>query len=256
MRTKQVVDRQRSAQAVLASGQTNGALIVAGIEARLTPLLRRGEKLPDFKLFVELLIRGVEQSLDTLVRADDAYQHELTDDEAPRRDREARASELSDQLVELREVLSGLYGSDVLTAAGFSQSTPQEPILLSRFGGQVARALPKVTLPRARVAGAKLDTQAAAKDLSERCGRLDQALAAVARETREAQAAQSVRNEAQASFDEALSGTASLLVGLLRLAGKPDLAERVRLSERRGASEEEPEPTPGPAPTPAPGADK
>lgn len=256
MRTKQVVDRQRSAQAVLSSGQTYAPVIVTGLEARLTPLLRRGEKLPDLALFVELLNRGVASGIDTLVQADDAYQHELTDDEAPRRSRDTEAGALYDGLVELREVLSGLYGSEVLPALGFSQSTPQEPILLSRFAGQVARALPKVTLPRPRVAGAALDVKATAKDLTERCARLDQALAVVARETREAQATQSARNEAQAGFDEALTSTASLLAGLLRLAGKPDLAEKVRLPSRRGEAGGEEEPGPAPAPTPEPGADK
>mgnify|MGYP000370218472 CR=1 FL=1 len=70
---------------------------------------------------------------------------------------------------------------------------------------------------------------------------------------REAQAAASERQAKQDRFDERYAGIANLLIGLLRLSGKPDLAARVRLSWRRSPSEPagpaDPEPAPSP-PTP------
>jgi hypothetical protein len=106
-----------------------------------------------------------------------------------------------------------------------------------------------VTLPAPRVKGAQVDIKATVAELDKRRARLDSALAAVARETREAQAAMSLRNDAQDQFDDVYTQVSTVLSGLLRLAGKPDLADRVRpTTARRADKPEAPGPTPaGPA---------
>lgn len=253
MRTKQVVDRQKEAQAVVAAGRTHQGELAARISERLTPVLKRGEKLPDFALVVELLSRDLEQATTELVKADDSYQRELSDDEAPRRERDAALAALADALVELREVLTGIYGAAVLKDAGFSQVTPRDPVLLVRFAGQVQRGLSEISLPAPRIKGAQLDVKATVADLGQRCVRLNSAVAAVTRETREAQAALSLRNEAQEHFDRGYTEVSTVLAGLLRLAGQADLADRLRPSSIRRAEEpEQPIPTPGPVAPEAP----
>ena len=57
MRIKQVVDRQKEAQAVVASGRTHQAELGVKLTERLTPFPKRGEKLPDFDFVAELLSR-------------------------------------------------------------------------------------------------------------------------------------------------------------------------------------------------------
>jgi hypothetical protein len=249
MRTKQVVDRQKEAQAVIAAGRTHGTELVTLLSERQGPLLKRGEKLPDYGLQIELMMRQLEQSTAHLVQTDDAYQRELLDDEGPRRERDEATEGLAVYLIELREVLTGLYGAQVLLPAGFSQQTPRDSVLLSRFAGQVQSALGAVTLPAPRVKGAQVDIKATVAELDKRRARLDSALAAVARETREAQAAMSLRNDAQDQFDDVYTQVSTVLSGLLRLAGKPDLADRVRPTiARRADKPEAPGPTPaGPA---------
>lgn len=249
MRTKQVVDRQRAAQAIGAAAKTHASEIVQGLHVRFLPLLKRGEKAPDTSLLCELLARASAAALEQLLLAEEAYQKELLDDDPPRRERDEAAGALSEALVELREVVAGVYGSGVLKEAGFSQGTPQDPVLLSRFAGQVANALPEASLPPPRVTGAVLDRKAIAAELLKKRARLDDALAAVARESREAQAALSQRNQTQAEFDDTQAGITAVLAGLLQLAGKRDLAERVRPPVvRRGSRPQEPEPSPPPSP--------
>ena len=249
MRTKQVVDRQKEAQAVIAAGRTHATELVTLLSERQGPLLKRGEKLPDYGLQIELLMRQLEQSTAHLVQTDDAYQRELLDDEGPRRERDEATEGLAVYLIELREVITGLYGAQVLLPAGFSQQTPRDSVLLSRFASQVQSALGAVTLPAPRVKGAQVDIKATVAELDKRRARLDSAVAAVARETREAQAAMSLRNDAQDQFDDVYAQVSTVLSGLLRLAGKPDLADRVRPTiARRGDKPEAPGPTPaGPA---------
>ncbi|MEO5731559.1 MAG: hypothetical protein ABI134_17965 [Byssovorax sp.] len=69
--------------------------------------------------------------------------------------------------------------------------------------------------------------------MQERRATLDTQLKDVARELREAQATLDAKNQARAAYDELFGGAATTLTGLLRLAGKADLAAKVRPSARR-----------------------
>ncbi|MFO0579619.1 MAG: hypothetical protein U1A78_36940 [Polyangia bacterium] len=254
MPSKQVVDRQKEAQAVLAAGTTHATEIVKGLTGLLQPELGRGEKLPDLSLLLQLMTRTLATAEQEMVAADEAYQHELLDDAAPRQARDDAAEALRQRLIDLRDTLRGLYGEPLVQAAGFTSQTPLDPMLLSRFAGQISEALRKVTLPKPRLPGLKLNAAELSTELDDLRAALDRALGDVARETREAQAAASERQARQDRFDERYAGIANLLIGLLRLCGKPDLAARVRLSWRRSPSEPadpaDPAPTPAPTPTP------
>jgi hypothetical protein len=167
-----------------------------------------------------------------MVDADAAHEAELGDDEAIRRARDEAASALSDKLVELREVLTGVYGTASASAV-FAGPTPEDPVVLSRFAGELGTQLARIKLPAPRVKGAKLDIAETATALQEQSATLDTHLNDVARELREAQATLEAKNQAMAAYDELFLGVATTLSGLLRLAGKADLAARVRPSTRR-----------------------
>ena len=55
----------------------------------------------------------------------------------------------------------------------------------------------------------------------------------VAKEVREAQATLDEKNQALAAYDELFGGGATAMTGLLRMAGKADLAAKVKPSTRR-----------------------
>lgn len=253
MPSKQVVDRQKEAQAVIAAGTTHAPAIVEGLTALLAPVLQRGEKLPDLELLLKLALRVLEGAQRDLVDADEAYQRELLDDAEPRQRRDESAAALREQLMAVRDLLEGIFGEAMARRSGFTAETPEEPVLLSRFARQVSGSIQAGTLPKPRLPGLKINPTELSAELDARRARLDQALADVTRESKEAQAGLSARDAATASFDTLYQGVANLVVGLLRLAGKPDLAARVRLTWRRSgpADPGTPDsPPPGPAPNP------
>ena len=105
--------------------------------------------------------------------------------------------------------------------------------MLSRVAGEVATQLGKVKLPAPRIKGAKLDIAETVSALQEHSATLDTQLKGVAREVREAQATLDAKTKAMAAYDEVFAGAATALTGLLRLAGKTELAAKVRPSTRR-----------------------
>jgi hypothetical protein len=115
----------------------------------------------------------------------------------------------------------------------FTGPTPEDPVVLSRFAGEVATQLVRIKLPAPRIKGAKLDTAEIASALQELRATLDAQVKDVAREVREAQATLDAKNQARAAYDELFGGAATTLTGLLRLAGKPDLAAKVKPSSRK-----------------------
>lgn len=232
MASKQVIGRQKSASAVVAVGETQAHATGTALAAIFKPHLAKGESLPDFTLVIELVARVLDASQATMVAADAAHEAELGDDEPARKARDEAAAELSDKLVELREILTGVYGVETARAV-FPGPTPQDPVVLSRFAGEVVTAIERVKLPASRLKGAKVNAAEAAADLKERRAGLDAQLKSVAREVREAQTTLDEKTRAITGYDEVFGGGATMLTGLLRLAGKPELAAKVRPSSRR-----------------------
>ncbi len=232
MAAKQVTDREKSAHAVVAAGQTHAEATGAAVGELLKPHLGKGESLPDIGLVMILVARALEAAKTRMVEADAAHEAELGDDDAIRRARDEAATALSDRLVELREVIVGVYGS-ATAGAVFPGPAPQDPVVLSRFAGEVGAQLERVKLPAPRLKGAKLDLAETAADLRDLRAALDAKIKDVAREVREAQATLAGKTQALAAYDELFGGGATILTGLLRMAGKADLAAKVKPSTRR-----------------------
>lgn len=167
-----------------------------------------------------------------MVEADAANEAELSDDEQVRTARDEASQVLYDKIVELREILTGAYGAPTASKV-IVGATPQDPVMLARFAGEVATALEKIKLPTPRIKGAKLDASEAAESLSASRSALTKHIKDVAREVREGQATLDAKNRATAAYDEIFAGVATMLTGQLRLAGKADLAAKVRPSSRR-----------------------
>lgn len=247
MASKQVMDRQKAASLVLAAGQTHGGLLGSALPPALLPHLKRGEVMPDVSLLSELFMRWLADAESSLVAADLAHERELADDAEPRRRRDQHAAGLREQLIELRELLNALYGPEAAAALGMSGDTPIDALALSRQGKNVLAALSSVRLPKPRRRGAELSVKEIESELKPVVAALDQALADVARESREAEATLSARDSAWAEFERRYSVTTSVFAALLAAAGETALAERLRPTPGRKSR---PEPEPEPAPTP------
>lgn len=243
MASKQVMDRQKAAGLVLAAGQTHGGVLGPALQEALSPYLKRGETLPDVRLLSELFMRWLAESESSLVAADLAHERELADDAEPRRRRDQQAALLREQLIELRELLSALYGPEAAAALGMSGDTPIDALALSRQGKNVLSALASVRLPKPRRRGAELSPKEVESELKPIVAALDQALADVAREAREAEATLSARDTAWAEFERRYSAATGVFFALLSAAGETALAERLRpAAPRRSRPEPEPEP--------------
>jgi hypothetical protein len=250
MASKQVMARQKDAASVVAAGQTHADRAARSVETALRPHLAHGEKMPDVALLMNLAARWLAHTAEAMVAADEAHEKELSDDAAPREARDAAAEKLFASVVELREVATGLLGAGATATLELTGKTPQEPVALSHAAGEVATALVEKKLPKSRVRGATFHAQEWADRLGEERGALDEALADVTKEEREAEATLITKTTAIAAYDDAFARVAAALGGLLKLAGEDDLAARVRPSTRRpGRANEDPAPT---ATTPAP----
>jgi hypothetical protein len=185
-------------------------------------------------LLVELLARTLDTSAHAMVKADETHQLELSDDAAPRQTRDESAVSLSDELVELREWIVGLYGTREVEKFGFTWSTPSDPVVLVRYTQNVVQALQNMSpWPKPRRAGVTWDVNATVSKLSSLSSALETHIQTVAREGREAEASLHAKHKALAEYDERFGQVATFLAGLFRLAGKQDLADRIRPSSRR-----------------------
>jgi hypothetical protein len=251
MPRKQIVDREKSARAVVAAGETHANATGQKLAALCKPYLAKGEKMPDFALGMRLVARLVGQMATEMVTADEAHEAELGDDGEPRRNRDELAAKLFERIVGLREVMTGVYGA-ATTAKVFVGATPQDPTMLARYAGEAAKALAAIKLPAPRVPGAKLDAKATAAELVAAREELETELANVAREAREAEATKVARDAATSRYDEVFAGSAGAISALLRLAGDKELASRVRPSTRRPGQVAEADPASPAEPAPAP----
>ena len=89
MPSKQVIDRQRSAESVNELVEAASERAAKALTARFGPLLEKGEKNPDWGLLFALLGRQITREVLALETKSDAHEKELGDDDKPRRERDA-----------------------------------------------------------------------------------------------------------------------------------------------------------------------
>jgi hypothetical protein len=235
MSSKQVTDRQKISASVLAAQEAHTAPVAAEIQKLLSPFLKKGENLPDVALLADLAGRMLSRAQHDLVTADAAHEAELGDDAGPRKARDDARDALRDELTDLRDLLRGLFGVEALRGLGFSGETPEDPVVLERFAGEVLDALEKKPRPLPKRKGLKWDADDAVQTLKQLRGELHKHLADVAREAREAQATLTARNAAMDAFDDRYRRVVGFLDGLFRLGGQEALADRLRPAARKAA---------------------
>ncbi len=248
MPSKQVTDRQKSATDVEAAATTHAARVGAAARDKLAPTLKKNESPPDVEGLLLQAADWLHRATAEMVQADEAHLHELSDDEEPRQRRDELVATLGEELVSLRSLVTGLYGPAAGRLLGFSSDTPRDPTALSRFAGEVSKALREKKLPAPRRAETivKWSPESTADQIDKLRKRLDAAVNDVAREAREAQGTLAKKSAAMDAYDDTFRRVASLLVGVFTFAGEDALAERIRPSSRRPGQTEELAPPPKP----------
>ncbi|MEM1414354.1 MAG: hypothetical protein AAGH15_05620 [Myxococcota bacterium] len=238
MASKMVRDRQNSAELVLAVEAAQGGVLQRGLQQNVV-----GDAAEHAERLRAELRASLEAAVEAMVEADLAHEVELADDPAVREARDAAAAVVREQLVGLRLALSG-FPPAFLEGVFQRQQTPQESRGLERYAGAVAKALGVMRLPEVRRTPGvtvSLDVDAAVAALGAARDGLTEALAAVAREVRQAQATKSARDRAMERYDRVFRAYATLLVLLFELAEERELADRVRPTLRRPGQVRDPE---------------
>lgn len=231
MISKQVLDRERSAREVSAT-RVHQETIQRALDDALRPFLREGEALPDTPLLMELLLRRMEDRLARAIEADRLHNDELADDSPLRATRDTQVEALRASLMELLEVVVGIYGPSA-RAALWSGRLDSDPARLIHGADAIRRALPTAALGTSRLTGVELNRDAWVTRLRDQRDALDATLEALAREGREAEQTLQTKHAAIEAYDDAFTQAAALIATLLRLADEQDLARRVRPSARR-----------------------
>src|SRR5262245_54706265 len=221
MASKQVTDREKSTRSVAAAAETYAAEVGAGFARELTPHLKGGEALPDVALLARLIGRKLQADTAALVAADFAHEQELSDDDGPREARDAAAAKLRSVLVDARAAIDASHGPSALTLLGLGQAVPVDPSVLATTAASVAKALrdAAIKLPKPKRAGLKVDRAAFADEIDADLPVLKKALATVAKEEREKEGTQRVKNAAMAQNDATFANGAGWLAARCILGG-------------------------------------
>lgn len=232
MASKAVLDRQRAARTVASTAYTYSADAASRIKETLSRYAKPGEQLPDIQLLLRLVGRMIASENETLLRADAAHEDELADDTEPRKIRDEAADRVRRILSDLRTAVETTYGGIGLPRLHLSDSIPQDPSALAMLARTVLVDLrdEAIKLPPPRRRGLSLDRSAFAEEIAADLPVLDKALAAVAREAREAEVTSRTRRLAMEASDRAFQRGAAYLSATFTLAGLDEQAEKVKPS--------------------------
>jgi hypothetical protein len=232
--SKMVSDRADISNTVVSSITVQGPEVAADVEKILFP-----DGLPKHLTVAQLFTAlgdALGRSVHELTAADLANAQELSDDDAPRAERDAAVAAVRERLINARGLLTSVYGASILKAYGLTGELPDDTQQLVRHAGHVASQLTSRPITEApKQEGASVDPKAVGRGLAAAAKKLETALGDVQREEREAQLTLKRRNAAMAVWSDRYQGVADATTGLFELAGRADLAELVRPTARRRA---------------------
>lgn len=249
MQSKMVKDKARMAGSVAQAADTHAKVIGEKAAEKLNPLLKAGEKLPDFALLATLAGRLLRAATDAMVQADDRNERELADDTGPRRKRDDATATAYAELTRLRAVVDTAFGGRGVEHLGFKGQTPSDPAGVSKQADDVLAALPTLNSIPLSDDAVSVDIAKLTASLKPHADALRAAMSEVQREEREAEQTLIDKQRAMAECEVTCQAVIKLIEGLLMTGGEYELSNRVRPPGRAPGDPEEPQPEP-PEPTP------
>ena len=255
--SQMVADRVTITNTVVSAIRIHGPEIADVVEKALFPAgLPNNLKIADV---LGALAAHLEKRTNALVDADRAHTNELADDDGLRQTRDERTIDLKDLLSNLRSNLMRNYGPIAAGAYGLGAALPDDAPALLLLAGQVESLLrTRPLVEAAKKQSLKIDALLVADDVRDSAAALRTTLGDVEREKREAQLTLGVKTEAMANWGNTYPAVADATAAFFALAGRTDLAQRVRPTARRRAGlPDEETSTPAvqpPAPPPGNGA--
>lgn len=226
--SKMVLDRKKSADAVIAAARTHEARVASALKTLL------GAGTDDAtSTFLLASAKALEERSKALLSADENHNLELSDDTGARALRDEHAAALRDKLIKDREMLAGIAGDDYVAQLGFKGPTPDQPDAVLALGRVVEKRMTDLAAPKSRLPDYQFDAAKWAKSYEPLVAQLDKSLERVRADVRESEATQVDKNRALQEFDRVFSAAASFVSALLSMGGEEELARRVRPSNRK-----------------------
>jgi hypothetical protein len=249
MRRVRVLKPIQSVEEVQASLDTFGGRIAARLDGRRPPAV--DDDAPNAAFSYQEVFDDLGSDLESLrlrvVGADDEHVRRLAWAATVRRRRDELGTELYDQLVAARRILSGAFDPEqTFEVAAMSGLTPRNLKPLEEQVDQTVKLLrqPVVEEPKVKVFGVDVQLgkvadgfEAMLKELRTKRSELDRARKAVGE-------SKVLLDQVLAEFQGSFPWIAQALEAFARMAGERELADRIRTSIRRvtrrqGESEEE-----------------
>jgi hypothetical protein len=229
-----VNEQQANATFVVSSVATYQDPVVAGL------LALNAELPPEDRLegavaqqFMTWLGKVLEHKNNALIAAEAAYVAEQADDVPLRSERDEKHEALAGQMMRVRDRVETHFGRDSLAGYGLGLRTPRnlhELLGYAKTGADLLRKHPRTVDDGM---GGEVSTVALAESIEVVRSEVESSVRGLMRERRELDAARVARNAAQDTLMETYQIVAGLLIYVFRLAGHPELAERIRPTLRR-----------------------
>jgi hypothetical protein len=229
-----VNEQQSNASFVVSSVTTYREPVTAGllaINAELPPEDRLDEAVA--QQFLTWLGKILEHKSNHLLATEAAYVAEQADDEPLRDERDEKHEELAGLMIRSRDRVETHFGRDSLSGYGLSQRTPRglhDLLAYAKTGAELMRNHPRTVEDGM---GGEVSTVVLADSIDAMRLQVEASVRGLVREKRELDAARIARNTAQDALVEMYQIVAGLLIYVFRLAGHPELAERIRPALRR-----------------------
>lgn len=231
--SKLVATRLATARYVQSSARINTDPIARAVADEVPEL-----KVSEVRHLIDALTAHLVRKSDAMEAAEGVYTREQGDDPKVRHKRDTAATALATVIAGFREALRGTFGADAVELYGLRGTTPVRPDLLLDTGANAVRLLREHPAPAPLKSWMALDVAALADELEVHVEALRTALAETADEERELHLAKTARDAAVEEWTRFYPGIGAMLEGLYRIAGRADLAERIRPTRRRAEGHE------------------
>ena len=211
--------------------------IARGYGDYLTPMLEDGETVPDVELQLVLLRRKVKHHRQLIDNLEEGVLEQVQGDEKVRAELDRQTEAVDAKLRLVRSAYRGFFGRNNLGRAGFGEKLHRGAVRLHRQAATVKSSLESPELDvkplletdlvdeegRPKSMAAHLATQ-----LEPEVTRLGELLDERHRESGKTLDARLRRQEMIREFDFNIRGIVRMTQGMFRLAGRSDLASRIR----------------------------
>lgn len=232
--SKRVLDDRKDGDRLKAAAQEHAPRVAKAIADELSA--KHGAAV---EALVKALAERIVTRSEAMVAADVKYTIELSDDAAPRNERDKQERLTREQITDVRERITGLYGSAFLSKVMLAASAPRDARQLATFAVRAADAIAGLKdehLPAPKIEGGKPSLKKWTSALRTPAEALAKAIADVEREAAEAVTALAERNARRDEFEAFLPKASDLVEGLMRFAGMNAEADRLPRPVASGSS--------------------